>query len=241
MQKRVPTTAVITMQVESRPEHLALLHLLQLASPLLPVGAYAYSQGLEYAVTQGWVTNEAQTQKWLVGLLQHTLGRLDIPVLARLYQAWAAADQARVAAWNGQIFASRETAELQQEDRHLGTALARLLTDLGMPEAKPWRRANRVCFATLFSLAAVRWTISLEQTATAYLWAWAENQISAAIKLIPLGQTAGQRILSQAIPDMAAVVHHGLALNDDEIGCSVPGLTLASALHETQYSRLFRS
>jgi urease accessory protein len=233
--------AAITLKIESGLDQLALLHLLQLTSPLLPVGAYAYSQGLEYAITQGWVTHEEQTKEWLVGLLQHPLGQLDIPVLARLYQAWVNADENHIAAWNGQLFASRETAELQQEDHHLGTALARLLTDLGMTEAKPWRRANRVCFATLFSLAAAKWTISLEKTATAYLWAWAENQISAAIKLVPLGQTAGQRILYQAIPDIAAVVQRGLALEDHEIGCSAPGLALASALHETQYSRLFRS
>lgn len=241
MPKQALTVVVIIMKVEHSADHLALLRLLQLASPLLPVGAYAYSQGLEYAVTQGWVTNEAQTKEWLVGLLQHPLGQLDIPILARLYQAWSDNDGTRVAFWNGQLFASRETAELQQEDCHLGTALARLLTDFDITAAEPWRRANRVCFATLFSLAAVHWKISLEKTALAYLWAWAENHISAAIKLVPLGQTAGQRVLSQVIPDITAIVHHGLALNDDEIGCSAPGLALASALHETQYSRLFRS
>lgn len=229
------------MKGENSTDHLGLLHLLQLASPLLPVGAYAYSQGLEYAVSQGWVTDEAQTKEWLVGLLQHPLEQLDIPILARLYQAWATSDKTRLAVCNEYLFASRETAELQQEDYHLGTALARLLADLGMIKAEPWRRANRVCFATLFSLAAVHWKVSLEETATAYVWAWAENHISAAIKLIPLGQTAGQRVLCQVIPAMTDTVQRGLALDDDEIGCSTPGLALASALHETQYSRLFRS
>ncbi len=223
------------------PSNTALLHLLQLASPMLPVGAYAYSQGLEYAVSQSWVKDPDSTQAWIAGLLHHSLGYLDVPILARLYRAWQRTDAEGVSYWTRYLYVSRESAELQREDRHLGTALARLLMELGLEQAAPWRKAPRCCFATPFSLAAVRWHIELEQAAQAYLWAWCENQVAAATKLVPLGQTAAQRILLRLVPDIAATARQGLGLEDDEIGNTAVGLGIASALHETQYTRLFRS
>ena len=219
----------------------SLPRLLQLCSPSLPVGAYAYSQGLECAVERGWVRDEASAGDWILGLLGHGLRGLDLPVLARLYRAWGAADPDAARRWNARLYASREAAELQREDRHLGTALARLLSDLGIAEAEPWRNAPRVCFATLFSLAAVRWTIPLPEAATGYAWSWTENQVVAATRLLPLGQTACQRLLAAAGPVIAAAVEEGLKLADEDIGAAAPGLALAGALHEIQYSRLFRS
>lgn len=222
-------------------DRLALLRLLQLTSPALPVGAYAYSQGLEYAVDSGWIEDESGAQDWILGLLRHTQTYLDVPVFARLYRAWEESDNAMTGYWNAYLYASREARELQQEDHHLGSALARLLDDLGVNDAADWLQTKRLCFATLFALASVRWQISLENAVTGYLWAWLENQVAAAIKLVPLGQTAGQRILTTALPEIDTAVHHGLLLADDEIGCSAAGLGMAGALHETQYSRLFRS
>ncbi|MFO1352533.1 MAG: urease accessory protein UreF [Gammaproteobacteria bacterium] len=219
----------------------ALLRLLQLASPLLPVGAYAYSQGLEYAVHQGWVRDEASVRDWIAGLLRHALARVDVPVLARLYRAWMDGDAVGVRGWNDWLYATRETRELRLENRQLGMALARLLADLGLTEAEPWQTDPRACFATPFALAAARWAIRLADAAAAYAWAWCENQTAAAIKLIPLGQTAGQRILSAVQPVIVAAVGRGLGLADDDLGCATPALALASTLHETQYSRLFRS
>ncbi|QQS54368.1 MAG: urease accessory protein UreF [Candidatus Competibacteraceae bacterium] len=215
--------------------------LLQLCSPSLPVGAYAYSQGLECAVERGWVRDAASAGAWILGLLGHSIRHLDLPVFARLYQAWNTADPDTARRWNAWLYASREAAELQREDRHLGTALARLLTDLGIAEAEPWRNAPRVCFATLFSLATVRWNIPLPEATTGYAWAWTENQVVAATRLLPLGQTASQRLLTAAGPVIAAAVEQGLKLADEDIGAAAPGLALAGALHETQYSRLFRS
>ncbi len=219
----------------------ALPRLLQLCSPTLPVGAYAYSQGLESAVEQGWVRDEASAGAWILGLLGHTVRRLDLPVFARLHGAWQARDMSAVRRWNARLYASREAAELQREDHQLGAALARLLSDLGLEEAEPWRNAPRVCFATLFGLAATRWEIPLPEAATGYAWAWTENQVIAATRLIPLGQTASQRLLVAAGPVIAEAVTDGLTLPEEEIGAAAPGLALASALHETQYSRLFRS
>lgn len=107
-------------------------------------GAYAYSQGLECAVERGWVRDAASAGAWILGLLGHSIRHLDLPVFARLYQAWNTADPDTARRWNAWLYASREAAELQREDRHLGTALARLLTDLGIAEAEPWRNAPGV-------------------------------------------------------------------------------------------------
>ena len=229
------------MTTDPKACEVALLRLLQIVSPALPIGAYAYSQGLETAVARHWVTNETEAEQWIGGLLRHPLTYLDMPLFVRLYQAWKSGDMGGVSDWNAWLYASREAAELQQEDRYLGIALARLLADLGLVEAKPWRGAPRVCFATLFSLAAVRWEIPLVDAAKGYLWTWTENQVAAAIKLIPLGQTSGQQILSRLLPEIVTAVQHGIALEDADIGYATPGLGLASALHEAQYSRLFRS
>jgi urease accessory protein len=219
----------------------ALLRLMQLVSPALPVGAYAYSQGMEYAVHAAWLQDEASVARWILGLLQNPLSRLDVPVLARLYAAWESSDRDAVEYWSAFLSASRESRELQDEDRQLGMALARLLKDLGIEESAAWVNHPKASLATLFSLAAFRWQVPLVSAAQGYLWAWTENQVAAAIKLVPLGQTAGQRILSQASAVIPAAVNCGLVLNDEDIVFVSQRLAMGSALHEEQYSRLFRS
>jgi urease accessory protein len=219
----------------------ALLRLLQLVSPALPVGAYAYSQGLEAAVEAGWVHDEYTARIWLLGVLEHSQCRLDLPVLARLYHAWLRNDTVTLERWAALLAALRETAELQAEDRHLGVALARLLDELGLHEAQPWQRHPDAAWAVLFSLAAARWDIDCEQMQYGYLWAWCENQVAAAIKLLPLGQTAGQRILSACAVRLPHLLRAYADVPDDAIGQLSPGLAIASAQHETQYTRLFRS
>ena len=143
--------------------------------------------------------------------------------------------------WNDYLFASRDSRELQAEEQHLAHALARLLGDLGISEAVKWRENSRACFLTLFSLGASHWKIPLNEASWGYLWMWAENQVLAAIKLVPLGQTSGQKILSSAIEIIPGLVSTGLSLKDGGIGYTAPGQGIASALHETQYTRLFRS
>lgn len=219
----------------------ALLRLLQLTSPALPIGAYSWSQGLESAIDLGWVHDQASCLQWLSGVLDYGLGRLDIPLLARLYHAWEAQQPAAVQQWTEYLYSARETQELRQEDQQLGRALARLLCDLGLSAAEPWRRTHPPTLATLFSLAAVEWQIPLAQAAQGYAWSWCENQIAAAGKLVPLGQTAGQRVLSALQPTLLRAVAEGLQREDAQLSGSLPGLALASARHETQYSRLFRS
>jgi urease accessory protein len=220
---------------------LALLRLLQLVSPALPVGAYAYSQGLEAAIAAGWVHDEDSVRGWLLGVLEQNLCRLDLPVLNRLYNAWQENDGAAVEYWAAFLVATRETAELQAEDRHLGLALARLLAELDIAEARAWSTHPDASWPVLFSLAAVRWNIPCAQMQSGYLWAWCENQVAAAIKLMPLGQTAGQRILSACAARVPDSIARYADATDDAIGQLSPGLAIASAQHETQYTRLFRS
>jgi urease accessory protein len=213
----------------------------QLISPALPVGAYAYSAGLEYAVDIGWVDNEEKAYDWILGQLQNSLSTLDAPILARLYKAWLENDSDKADYWSRFLLASRESSELLAEDRQMGNALAQLLPELGIAEAVSWRGHNHTSFCSMFALGAVHWKIPVEEAMSGYLWAWCENQVAAAIKLIPLGQTAGQRILANTINSLPAAVEKGLLLSDDEIGAVSPGLAMASARHEIQYSRLFRS
>jgi urease accessory protein len=218
----------------------ALLRLCHLVSPALPVGAYAYSQALEYAVHAGWVRGEAGTLEWLCGLTQHGIGTLDLPILLRLHRAWGDDDTTSVRIWDARLVAARESAELRAEDRHLGTALARVLVELEVTAAKDWLDAAP-SFATLFSLAASRWQITVEEALLGYLWNWSENQVLAAVKLVPLGQSAGQRLLHRLIDAMPATVAHAMTMADEDIGVGTWSQTLGSALHEEQYTRLFRS
>lgn len=218
----------------------ALLRLCHLVSPALPVGAYAYSQGLEFAVHAGWVTDEASTLEWLQGLSRYAIGTLDLPLLLRLQRCWLGGQDVQVREWTAQLIAARETSELRAEDVHLGRSLARVLVELDIPEAALWHR-TQPAFATLFALAAARWQIDSSDTLRGYLWAWAENQVLAAVKLVPLGQSAGQRLLHRLIEHMPAIVERAAGLADHEIGVSVVSQAFASALHESQYTRLFRS
>jgi urease accessory protein len=218
----------------------ALLRLCHLVSPALPVGAYAYSQGLEFAVHAGWVTDEASALEWLQGLSRCAVGTLDLPILLRLLRAWRAGHDAQVRDWTAQLIAARETSELRAEDVHLGRALARVLVQLDIPEAARWHR-TQPAFATLFALAAARWQIDAADALRGYLWAWTENQVLAAVKLVPLGQSAGQRLLHRLITLMPAIVERAEALADQDIGVGVVSQAMASSLHESQYTRLFRS
>jgi len=215
------------------------LRLMQLISPTLPIGSFAYSQGLEYAVDAGWVNNEEQTQQWIKGQIKNTLSSLDIPVMQRMYKAWQAEEYETVIYWNKWLLAAREAKELHDEDTQLGKALLRLVKGLDMKF--PVDSEIEWSYLAIFSYAAVEWDIPFIEAANGFLWSWSENQVAAAIKVVPLGQTAGQCILSALVKDIPNAVEQSLDCNDDDIGMLAPGVAIASALHETQYSRLFRS
>ena len=214
---------------------------MQLSSPTLPVGAFAYSQGLESAIEMGIITDRETLAIWLKDSLVFSLKHVDLPLFKRLYECWEKDDSKAILTWNKNLFAQRETKELRDEDHQLGLALARLLDDLDIKQAKVLRKEKQLCFLTLFTLAACEWEIEIEQAANGFIWSWLDNQIAAAIKLVPLGQTDGQRVLSDLLPIIPEIVEQGFAVKDDEIGASLPMMAILSSQHETQYSRLFRS
>jgi len=219
------------------------IRLWQLISPTLPIGAYSYSQGLEYAVEVEWINNEQTAEQWIIGQIKNNLSQLDVPVFLRMYEAWEKNDIERVRYWNEIILALREAAELRQEDCNLGNALIRVMhgLDVAMPGLTEIVDDEDIAFVTSFSFACQYWSIDKIEAVHGLLWSWCENQVAAAIKVIPLGQTSGQRIMSHAIEAISTAIVKGTRCTDEEIGLLAPGLAIASALHETQYSRLFRS
>jgi urease accessory protein len=231
------------MTTDSQPgasSDLALLGLMQLVSPALPIGAFAWSQGLESAFELGWVKTEADLQEWLEGVLEDGLSRCELPLLARLQTAWAAEDAQAIAQWNTWLQATRETAELSDEDTRLGAALVTLLRNLGLlPDAN--LIPNQPGYITMFAWVAHYRQVPQRQTLIGFAWAWLENQLSVACKALPLGHTAAQRITEHMRPLLVTAVEVALQREDNELGPILPGLALGSALHETQYSRLFRS
>jgi len=221
-----------------------LVRLLQLASPALPVGAYSYSQGLEAAVENKIVRDAATAARWIDDVLEYAVARMDAPVLLRLSAAWSARDFAAIDHWNALFLASRETTELRAESVQMGYSLIKLLTEL--EEANEEARAHlarleEIAFPTSFAYAAAQWQIPTQPALVAYLWAWLENQVMAAVKALPLGQTDGQRMLLALGERLSAIAEHATSLEEDDLGSFTPGLALLSSWHETQYSRLFRS
>jgi urease accessory protein len=228
----------------------ALLRLLQLTSPALPVGAYSYSEGLEWAIDRGQITSASQLQDWLTQDLRWGGIRIEGAVMVRVYRAIDSGDQSGVSHWNQWLSASRETEELRRQSWQMGRSLLRLLEDLDLDSLTLKDRLGlgineatlTPCnFAVAFGIVAHRWQIPIEEALVGYLQSWASNLISAGIKLIPLGQTAGQQLLLNLNPVLVEASRSIPALADDDLRSSNWGMILASMGHETQYSRLFRS
>ena len=219
----------------------AYLRLLQLISPSLPVGAFTYSQGLEWAVECGWVTGEAELSDWVRSQMESSLTHLEMPLLARLFRACAANDSQALTYWSRYLVAARETFELREEERNRGRALVRLLPEIGIPVSEQIRPLLNSCQLAGFAYAAYHWKIPLRSAAEGYLWGWLENMVLAGVKIVPLGQTAGQRIIATLTAFIPGMVERGLALGDASIGAACPAQALASSLHETQYTRIYRS
>lgn len=215
--------------------------LLQLASPSLPVGAYSYSQGLEAAVEAGIVRDAASARGWIGEVLELSVRPMEAPIFLRLAAAWNTGDVAGVHRWNDELVATRETAELRAETLQMGHSLRLLLRDLGAGEAAILQSFGEIAFATAYTHATAAWRIDARAALAAYLFGWLENQMLAALKCVPLGQTEGQRLLLELAGRIEAVVQSAGVAPDDELHNLAPGLALVSARHETQYSRLFRS
>ena len=201
-----------------------LARLLQLVSPTLPVGAYSYSQGLEAAVEAHIVSDAATAQQWIADVLDLSVARMELAVLRQQLDK-------PTQATNDLFLASRETAELRAETSQMGESLAKLLRELGVEVP-----VDGPALPTAFACAARAWSIAPHDAAVGYLWSWLENQVMAAVKAVPLGQTAGQKILHKLGATLDA-----LARREPQWANFAPGLAFLSARHEVQYSRLFRS
>jgi len=218
-----------------------LLRLLHLASPSLPTGAFAYSQGLEWAVEAGWVQNAEDLQAWLSDLITNTWAYVDIPILARMVKVFQSSDLADLSGWCARLLAMRETGELRKEEQQRGQAMTSLLSGLSDALTEGEKQIISQCQLAGFAKAVALWDIPVREASKGYIWAWLENQVIAGIKIIPLGQTQGHQILSRLDATVVRAVDWGLRLPDDDIGASNPALAIASSRHETQYTRLYRS
>jgi urease accessory protein len=249
--------------------NLALIRLLHLASPTLPVGAYTYSQGLEWAVESGAIRNEAGAGQWIGDCLRYSLASFEAVYLAHMLAAWRENDTAQLAELDAEFIASRETAELRAETLQMGHSLVKLLRDLSESSCHPGEGRGPVAaseqqmdtglrrydgnfkedltgflqasFPLAWSCAAARWSIETEDAIAGYLWAWLENQVMAALKAVPLGQTAGQRLLLSLGERLPALAKQAAASPLDQARNFLPAFAIASSLHETQYTRIFRS
>ena len=222
----------------------ALLHLLQFASPALPIGAYSYSQGLEAALENGLVRDAASARHWIAQHLAGVVARWEAPLCWRLMQAFEQQDFDSVRRWSERFIASRDTAEFRAETIQMGYSLTKLLGELGVADGELMAsllREPEVALPTAYACAVAALRIPREQALLAMLFAWAENQVLVCVKSVPLRQVAGQRLLLSLRPELEAAALTAQTLQDDEMGNWTPGLSLLSMRHEVQYSRLYRS
>ena len=238
-----PASSALAMTPE------ALISLMRLSSPALPIGGFSYSQGLETAIDRGWVQTETDVLQWLEALLDANIGRFDAPLGLMLFRAAAQGDWARMRTLHERWLASRETSELLAETLQMGQSLLQMLAGLTLEDWVAQQvselRANQtVCALPLaWALAARGLGLAPEAALTAWLWSWLENQVMAAIKAVPLGQQAGQRLFTSLRPALARVIDDCMVHGADDASWSnfAPGFAISCARHETQYSRLFRS
>lgn len=223
---------------------LKLNRLLQLASANLPVGGFSFSQGVEYAVEMGWVKDPKTSFDWIELNLNESIARTDLALLRFQYQALQEHDLDSFNLYNQQLIASRESSELRLADVAMGNALARLINSLDSLNSQPYQKLldeQESSFVSMFALAAYLCELDLMSAQSGYCWTYIDSQIAAATKIVPLGQTQAQNLLMQLSDLVEVAIDTANSLAIDEVGSSLPRLAMASAWHETQYTRLFRS
>lgn len=214
------------------------LQLLRLASQALPTGAFAYSTGLESLCELGYLQNESACVEYLTSLLRSAFVHLELPLFSRMRAAFLRGDLAEARSLSAYLLAARESRELQDQERQMGRALGRVLSDLHAGTCADWQPGT---FVEALARASVLHGIDEQDAATLLVYTWLEQQVSAMTRLLPLGPIAGQRVMDGVLRAAPEAIEAGLAVPDDEIGASSPMLSIASALHETQYTRIFRS
>jgi urease accessory protein len=222
----------------------ALIELMRLASPALPVGGFSYSEALEAAIEQGLVAEETQAVSWLRDQLHLVLARSELPVTAQSCKAWRRGDLARVVELNDWVLHTRETREQAQQSLQMGRSLVEWMRQRVQPPAAVVEAAALrpgPSWPVAFALAAAHSGAPLREALLAFGVGWVENMVAAAIKAVPLGQIAGQRLLDALNAELPAAVDGALLLPDSRRQAFAPMLAILSSRHETQYSRLFRS
>jgi len=233
---------------------IALARLLQLCSQALPIGGYSHSQGLEAAIEDEVVRDEASLRRWIADVIEFSVKSFEIPCMLSMAEAWAESDPAAVAALNEEYLSTRESAELRAASVQMGFSLRALLCvllDFRKETVDTLRSIPELSLPCAWSAAAAAWEIQPRESALGYLWTWAENQVLVAMKAVPLGQSAGQRVLlatgakiAEAAAHMDSVeagVDGAGEISSENYSNFSPGLAILSSRHETQYSRLFRS
>ena len=220
---------------------LSLLKLMNLMSPTLPIGGFTYSQGIEKAIESNWITDFESAKKWLESQLLINLKFTDLPILMRLYKSVDSKNYKRAIYWSNFLLACRETMELRDEEKNRGRSLAKLIESLEKDQAKEWSKILKTNHLLGYAFLSNVWNISIKKLLLGYSWSWLENQVAATVKIIPLGQTDGQKLLNEIIKKIPNVVEEVEIINDNEIGISQPAFVIASCLHETQYTRIYRS
>ena len=224
-----------------------LISLLHLASPSLPIGGFSYSQGLEAAIECGSVHDAPTAERWIDDSLRHVQAQCEAPVWLMLHRHWQANDAVQVRTWNAWFHATRETSELRLETEQMGWSLAKLIAQMewGTPALREaLAKLSPVCLPTAFAAACVALDVDARDGLAAYCFNWAENQVAAAIKAVPLGQVAGQHMLRRLHAAVLETVDEATRRAEStppQLSTFSPMLGLLCARHETQYSRLFRS
>jgi urease accessory protein len=221
----------------------SLLQLIWLASPALPVGGFSYSEGLEVGVDRGDVATETIASDWLADQLHLSLARGDLAVIAQAIPAWRTGDLLRVQQLNDWVLQTRETSELRAQAEQMGRSLLDWLRNHDGANAAHIEACARMqpTYPVAFALAASQTEAGVRDCLLAYAFGWAENMMQAAIKSVPLGQSAGQRMLARLAHVIPAAVESAMQLPDDGRQAFSPMFAILSSQHETQYSRLFRS
>ncbi len=217
------------------------LRLYQLISPSLPVGSFTYSQGLEWAIEKGWVSNVTELKHWLSNQLMDSIATLELPILAKMTQLIKDEKWQEAQEWSDFVIANRETKELRLEERQRGLAFSMLLPKLGIELNQTTLPMVKQTQISAFALAANHWQLSERKLAVAYAWGWLENATIVGIKLVPLGQSAGQQLLLEMADVILQAVDKSQHWPEHLIGSFTPAQVLASSRHESQYTRLFRS
>jgi urease accessory protein len=221
---------------------MSLARLMTWLSPAFPVGGFSYSHGLEWVVETGQLRDAARLGDWIEDVLVHGAGRSDAIFLAHAWRAVSAGNAVRLEEVAALAAAFAVSAERRLETLAQGTAfLAAVQAVWPQPALAALQDANEVAYPVAVGACAAAHGLPLRATAQAFTQAFAANLVSAGVRLIPLGQTDGLRVLARLEGLLVASVEQALVMHLADVGGATILVDIASMRHETQYTRLFRS